>query len=59
MNHLRIRRKALKNYVNQMNVSKKYVAAKDFPKARKIFESIIRKITYDKLQKKKQLKKKQ
>ena len=36
-----------------MNVSKKYVAVKDFSKAQKIFKSIIRKIIYDKLQKEK------
>ena len=57
MNHLKIKRKISKNYVDHVNVSKKYVAIKDFQKARKIFKSIIRKIIYDKLQKK-QLKKK-
>ena len=35
-----------------MNVLRKYVAVKDFSKARKIFESIIQKIIYDRLQKK-------
>ena len=53
MSHLKIRRRASKNFVDQMNVSEKYVAIKDFSKARKIFKSIIRKITYDRLQKKK------
>ena len=41
-----------------MNVSEKYVAVKDFSKAWKIFESIIRKIIYDRLQKKKTIEKK-
>ena len=41
-----------------MNISKKYVAVKDFSKAQKIIESIIRKIIYDKLQKRKIVEKK-
>ena len=41
-----------------MNVLEKYVAVKDFSKVRKIFESIIRKIIYDRLQKKKASKEK-
>ena len=58
MNHLKIKRKTSKNYINQINVLKKYVAIKDSSKARKIFKLIIRKIIYDKLQKEKIIKEK-
>ena len=58
MSYLKIRRRVSKNFVDQMNVSEKYVAIKDSSKARKIFESIIRKITYDRLQKRKAIEKK-
>ena len=58
MSHLKIKRRTSKNYIDYVNVSEKYVAIKDFQKARKIFESIIRKITYDRLQKRKAIEKK-
>ena len=53
MSHLKIKRRVSKNFVDQVNVSEKYVVIKDFSKARKIFELIIREIIYDRLQKKK------
>ena len=58
MNYLKIKRKISKNYVDQMNILRKYVAVKDSSKARKIFESIIRKIIYDRLQKRKTIEEK-
>ena len=58
MSYLKIKRRTSKSFVDQMNISEKYIAIKDFSKARKIFESIVRKIIYDKLQKRKTIKKK-
>ena len=49
INHLKVRQRTLKNYVNKTNINDKYIFVKNLKKAKKIFEETLKEIIYDRL----------
>ena len=51
INHLKVRQRASKDYVDKTNNNDRYIFVKNSKKTRKIFEDTLKKIIYDRLQK--------